>query len=184
MTLAGNTTRDAQSRKFTYDGENKQTKVETVDSNGNVIATLGEYFYDGDGKRVKKIVPSTGETTIFIYDASGKLVAENSTLPSPAQTVSYLTSDHLGSPRINTDQNGSVTARHDYQPFGEEIQRTSYGADTNRKQFTGYEFDKETDLDFAQARMYRYSFGKFISPSLGKNCKNAGRMKDTWRLLI
>ena len=159
----GNTTRDAQSRKFTYDAENKQTKVETVDSNGNVVATLGEYFYDGDGKRVKKYVPGTGETTVFIYDASGKLVAENSTLPSPTQTVSYLTNDHLGSARINTDQNGNVTARHDYQPFGEEITRASYGADTNRKQFTGYERDKEIEEDFAQARYYNYKLGRFNS---------------------
>lgn len=161
---AGNTTRDAQNRKFTYDGENKQTKVETVDSNGTVTGTLGEYFYDGDGKRVKKYVPGTGETTIFIYDASGKLVAENSTLPAPTQTVSYLTSDHLGSPRINTDQNGNVTARHDYQPFGEEITRASYGADTNRKQFTSYERDIESSLDFAQARYYGYTHARFTSP--------------------
>ena len=71
---AGNTTKDAQSRKFTYDAENKQTKVETVDANGNSISTLGEYFYDGDGKRVKKIAGN--EITIFVYDAGGKLVAE------------------------------------------------------------------------------------------------------------
>jgi len=32
---SGNTTRDADNRKFTYDAENKQIKVETVDSNGD-----------------------------------------------------------------------------------------------------------------------------------------------------
>lgn len=51
---AGNTTRDAQNKKFTYDGENKQIKVETVNTSGTVTGTVGEYFYDGDGKRVKK----------------------------------------------------------------------------------------------------------------------------------
>ncbi|MEZ5423983.1 MAG: hypothetical protein R2682_12955 [Pyrinomonadaceae bacterium] len=30
-------------------------------------------------------------------------------------------SDHLGSPRVNTDATGAVIARHDYLPFGEEI---------------------------------------------------------------
>src|SRR3990170_7960414 len=85
--------------------------------------SFGEYFYDGDGKRIKKYVPSTGETTIFVYDAAGKLVAEYSTVMASPQDakVAYLTNDHLGSPRINTDQNGAVTARHDYHPFGEEI---------------------------------------------------------------
>jgi RHS repeat-associated protein len=74
-----------------------------------------------------------------------------------------LTADHLGSPRINTDQNGAVTARHDYQPFGEEIQRASYGGDTVRKQFTSYERDNESGLDFAQARYYSGGFGRFMS---------------------
>ncbi len=30
--------------------------------------------------------------------------------------VAYLISDHLGSPRVNTDKNGNVTARHDDHP--------------------------------------------------------------------
>jgi RHS repeat-associated protein len=33
-----------------------------------------------------------------------------------------------------------------------------------RKQFTGYERDNETNLDFAQARMYGNSLGRFTSP--------------------
>lgn len=171
---AGNTTGDAQSRKFTYDAENKQTKVEILDTNGNVISSPGQYFYDGDGKRVKKYNPQTQETTIFVYDASGKMVAEYSTTVEPTSTalVSYLTSDHLGSPRINTDANGNVMARHDYMPFGEEIDTATtsqrninynYGGDTVRQKFTAYERDNESDLDFAQARMYSYSHGRFTS---------------------
>ena len=44
-----NTIRDAEGRRFTYDGENKQVKVETLDQNGNPVSTVGEYTYDGDG---------------------------------------------------------------------------------------------------------------------------------------
>ena len=163
---SGNTILDAQSRKFTYDGENKQVKVETVNGGGTVTATHGIYFYDGDGKRVKKIGYENNqikEITIFVYDAGGKMVAEYSTLPNPTPQVSYLTSDHLGSPRINTDENGKVIARHDFQPFGEEIQRPSYGADDVRQKFTSYERDNETDLDFAQARMYANPLGRFTT---------------------
>ena len=67
-----------------------------------------------------------GETTVFAHDASGKLVAEYSTNVVSVQDakVRYLTADHLGSPRINTDANGAVIARHDYMPFGEEIGTT------------------------------------------------------------
>ena len=156
---AGNTTVDAISRQFIYDAENKQIEVKDSQS-----TSIGKYYYDGDGKRVKKEVPGTGETTIFIYDASGKLVAEYSTVTNNNPQVSYLTSDHLGSPRINTDASGQVTARHDYQPFGEEIQRASYGNDDVREKFTSYERDNETDLDFAKARMHNYNLGRFTSP--------------------
>src|SRR5690606_2526198 len=107
--------------------------------------------YDGDGKRVKKVVPGTGETTIFVYDASGKLIEEYSTNVAGPQDakVAYLTNDHLGSPRIHTDRDGDVISRHDYHPFGEEITihatgqgrlpDLGYDPDMVRKQFTGYE---------------------------------------------
>ena len=65
---AGNTTVDADGRQFTYDAENKQVKVRDP-----LNQTIGEYLYDGDGKRIKKVVPN-GETTVFVYDAAGKLV--------------------------------------------------------------------------------------------------------------
>ena len=160
--LSGNVITDNLGRTFDYDGENKQVKASA--SSG----TVGEYFYDGDGKRVKKI--SAAETTVFVYDANGKTIAEYSTALSQNPQISYLTSDHLGSPRITTDANGNVIARHDYHPFGEEIatpQRTTalgYTTDTVRKKFTGYERDTETELDFAQARFYSPTIGRFTVP--------------------
>ena len=166
---AGNTVRDAQNRKFTYDAENKQVKVETVDGNGDPIATIGEYFYDGDGKRIKKIVPATDEVTVFVYNASGQLVAEYSTEISQDPKVSYTTADHLGSPRILTDENGATISRRDFHPFGEEVftsERTAglgYTADDVRQKFTSYERDTETDLDYAQARYFNYEHGRFSS---------------------
>jgi RHS repeat-associated protein len=96
-----------------------------------------------------------------------------------------LTNDHLGSPRINTDQNGAVTTRHDYHPFGEEINgiggRTTglaYGDDPVRKQFTGYERDNETNLDYAKARMFGSSLGRFMSPDPQKIVVDVQLEKD------
>ncbi|GIU81254.1 MAG: hypothetical protein KatS3mg006_0318 [Pyrinomonadaceae bacterium] len=133
---------------------------------------VGRYYYDGEGRRVKKEVPATGETTIFVYDAFGKLIAEYSTqVAQPTEAkVSYLMSDHLGSPRVLTEQSGKVYSRRDFMPFGEEIrtlQRTEqlgYGADAVRQKFTGYERDSESGLDFAQARYFHFGFGRFFSP--------------------
>jgi len=75
-------------RSFTFNGDNKQTEIK--DANGVGIA---KYFYDGEGKRVKKVVTATGETTIFVY-SSGKLVAEYSTATPPTNpSVNYTTTD-------------------------------------------------------------------------------------------
>jgi RHS repeat-associated protein len=58
-------------------------------------------------------------------------------------------------------------------PFGEEINSGTGGRNTAqgyggqdsiRQKFTGYERDTETDLDFAQARMYNKNHGRFTSP--------------------
>ena len=170
---SGNMTRDAEGNTFTFDAENHQTKFFLSSNLNEPNAT---YFYDGDGRRVKKQV--SNEITLFVYNAGGALVAEytqNIQLPTTPQTI-YMTSDILGSPRINSNQKGEVVARHDYLPFGDEIiglgERTSsqgYGINDNvRKKFTGYEKDQETGLDFAQARYYGNGLGRFTSvdPSL------------------
>jgi RHS repeat-associated protein len=155
----GNTSQDANGQTFVYDAENKQVQV----NNANGI--VGKYWYNGDGQRVKKYVPSAQETTIFVYDASNKLVAEYSTITaSPTEAkISYLTNDHLGSPRITTDGNGQVVSRRDFMPFGEEIQRANYGNDLVRAKFTGKERDGETNLDYFGARYYSNTLGRFTS---------------------
>jgi len=131
---SGNTTKDANGRTFVYDAENKQIEVKNASNE-----TIGQYWYDGDGRRVKKRgwINGQWETTVFVYDASSRLVAEYSTILNPTPQVAYLTNDHLGSPRINTNENGAVVSRHDYRPYGEETtERThsQYAADTIRKQ--------------------------------------------------
>ncbi len=174
---AGNTTADPEGRTFIYDAENKQVQVT------NSSGVVGQYFYNGDGLRIKKVVPSTGETTVFVYDAGAKLIAEYSTIVEPTATAktSYLTNDHLGSPRILTDANGNVISRRDFHPFGEEIyttQRTQglgYMADNIRQKFTSYERDIEIDLDFAEARYYNPKHGRFTTadePFVGQDFVN------------
>ncbi len=153
---AGNTTIDAEGRAFFYDGENKQKEVRNA---SNVI--IGQYFYDGDGKRIKKI--SDAEITIFVYDAGCKLASEFTVSASQSQgiTTSYLTNDTLGSPRITTDSTGNAISRRDFRPYGEEIYRQGQGTDKVRQKFTSYERDNETELDFAQARFYNSKLGRF-----------------------
>ncbi len=73
-----------------------------------------------------------------------------------------------------TDQVGNVIARRDFMPFGEEIyagvgsrstsqKYASSGIDNVRQRYTGYQKDGETELDFAEARMYQNKHGRFTT---------------------
>lgn len=160
---------NSHTRSFTFNGDNKQTEVKDVTASNHVV---GKYFYDGEGKRIKKVTDT--ETTIFVYSA-GKLVAEYSTevVPIEDAKVSYVTTDHLASPRVLTGQNTDMISRRDFMPFGEELAvnvggRTAglgYGSadDSIRQKFTGYQRDSESSLDFAEARMYENRFGRFTA---------------------
>ncbi len=163
--LNGNLIRDAEGRQFTFNGDNKQTVVRDAANN-----PIGQYFYDGEGKRIKKVTNS--ETMVFVY-SSGKLIAEYSTQLSQNPTISYTTTDHLGSPRIITDQFGQIKSRRDFMPFGEDLfngvgartESLKYGSSTDdiKQKFTGYLKDSETGLDFAEARMYENRHGRFTA---------------------
>ncbi|MET0753109.1 MAG: RHS repeat-associated core domain-containing protein, partial [Pyrinomonadaceae bacterium] len=167
----GNVRLDAENKRFVYDAENRLK--EFFKGTNNSETPDATYSYDGNGKRVKKI--SASEIVVFVYNADGTLAAEYSTTPPEDAKVSYLTADHLGSPRIITDEAGMVVSRHDYLSFGDEITTTlgniagrtaaqHYGAeDEIRKQYTGYERDEESGLDYAQARYYNSQHGRFTS---------------------
>ncbi len=162
----GSLTENAKGERFTYDMEQHQT--EFYGENNSSEDPDAIYYYDGEGRRVKKVAGS--EVTLFVYDASGTLVAEYSTQLAGTQQVSYLTQDHLGSPRVITNENGTVTGRKDYSAFGEELIADShrsvndeYTGPELRKGYTGYEKDDESKLEFAQARYYNSVQGRFTT---------------------
>ena len=152
----------------TYDVENRQTGFTSM-SNGTAA-----YTYDGDGRRVTKT--TGGVTTTYVYDAKGDLAAEYSTQPPPPPCLTcYVTTDHLGSTRVVTDENAAVTARHDFLPFGEELttsNRTSalgYGVfDNVMHKYTGQMRDLEgPGLDFFHARYFHGAQGRFTGSDRG-----------------
>jgi RHS repeat-associated protein len=167
---AGSVTQDAAGQRFGYDAESHQK--EFFSASNQTTTPDATYHYDGEGRRVKKIVGT--EVTIFVYDASGLLAEEYSTTVVPVEQakVSYLTTDHLGSPRVITDQNGAVISRKDFTAFGEEVSSLQRVGGTNgngydppnvRQDYTGYEKDGESGLEFAQARYYNTGHGRFTS---------------------
>ena len=173
---AGNLTNDGL-HSYAFDAENKIVKLDNVQA----------YVYDGEGKRVRKLV---GENTRFVYGIGGELLAEYNGASGaiqkeyvygasgltatiePTTGTQYITADRLGSPRVVTNASGSVTLRRDFMPFGEEIATgiggrnilQGYGASNSiRQQFATYERDSESGLDFAEARYYNSNHGRFTS---------------------
>jgi RHS repeat-associated protein len=158
--------RNGQNENYDYDSENH---LVSINSGGT-----GSYVYDGDGRRVKK-TDSAG-TTVFVYNAGGQLIAKYHSDPVPPAAggggTSYLTSDHLGSTRVVTRTDGSVKARYDYLPFGEELGATigsrtvgmGYSAaDSTRQKFTQKERDSESGLDYFGERYYSSAQGRFTT---------------------
>jgi RHS repeat-associated protein len=78
--------------------------------------------------------------------------------------------DHLGSPRLVTNNAGFQVNYHAYFPFGEEA--TAFDPSTDRMKFTGHERDLASlsgtnptadDLDYMHARHYSPLTGRFLS---------------------
>lgn len=78
--------------------------------------------------------------------------------------------DHLGTPRLITNQNGAQVAYHAYYPFGEEA--TAFNQDAERAKFTGHERDLASaagagdDLDYMHARFFALVAARFTSTDL------------------
>ncbi len=147
----------------------------------NRIATLSgqnAYVYDGDGERVRKLVPLGG--TVYWGGGAGSALVESDASGTPTAeyvfagarriarrdisdgSVKYYFGDNLNSATAVTDATGNVLEQYDYAPYG-ELHWTS-GSDTNHYLFTGKERDTETGLDYFGARYYANSMGRFLTP--------------------
>ena len=103
----GNTTTE-NTKQYIY---NQNQRLIKVTQRGT---TKGQYTYNGNGQRVKKI---TSSTIIYHYDLEGKLMAESTVTGTisavyvylngnpfariQGSTVYYYHNDHLGTPRKN-----------------------------------------------------------------------------------
>jgi RHS repeat-associated protein len=173
ITGHGNVTKDPSNRTYAYDSENRLVAVCTSDP-GGCANSVGPgrtlYEYDADGRRVRK-TDANGSATVYVYDAMGQLAAEYGGTQVAGR--SYLTADQLGSTRVISGANQTITACMDYTPFGETVMPVSndfrnsgcYVANAGVKQeFTGKERDGESGLDYFGARYFSGGQGRFTSP--------------------
>ena len=116
-----------------------------------------------------------------VLRAGALLVLACGLLAGPAwaqhfEAMEYYHYDALGSVRLVVsyphDSMTYTISRHDYLPFGEEIQPGTFGrarnlgygtGDTTPQRFTGKERDPESNLDYFGARYYSGGQGRFTS---------------------
>ena len=93
----------------------------------------------------------------------------------------YVSSDHLGSTAVITDEAGNIAELHDYYPFGALSYQDIVQDSRTNQLFTGKELDPENLLYYFGARYYNKDIGRFISidpfgqklPELGDQQLNA-----------
>jgi RHS repeat-associated protein len=109
------------------------------------------------------------------YRSIGEMVGAT---PMAVPRIIFYHLDHLGSPRIITDETGAIllndagnqTGKHRYLPFGDEKPVLAQGS-SNTLQFTGHERDAESGLDYMMARYYSSSLGRFMAVDPGRDTK-------------
>jgi RHS repeat-associated protein len=163
--LAGNLTA-VPGATMLVDAENRVTR-----HSGTQVT---DYTYDGSGLRVKKAGPTA--STVYVYSGS-KLIAEYNGTSAPGSpsreyvyagrrligtydsTAHFELSDLL-STRASTSSLGSITSESGHYPYGEQWYQTGT---SDEQLFTSYERDPESGLDYALARLYSPTIGRFLS---------------------
>lgn len=75
-----------------------------------------------------------------------------------------LFTDHLGSIILSTNPRGQILEQVSYQAFGGiHHQSLAEGQNPEQRKFTGHEYDIDTGLNYAGARYYNSSIGRFVS---------------------
>jgi RHS repeat-associated protein len=168
--LNGNLKDNGAGMEYSWDAANRLIKID--DGTDET-----EFIYDGAGRRVAEKLNSTvikrwlwapgenqpveernddGDVVVKHYYDQGVYVPADS---SPADKLFY-TYDHLGSVRELTDDNETVLARYEYDPYGRRTKLTGTGnADFG---YTGH-YQHSSGLILTWYRAYDPELGRWLS---------------------
>ena len=165
---AGNITADA-TRTYVIDAAGR---LEQVKIGG---ATVGAYVYNANNQRTKKTAGATVTHYVYglggllygEYDNTGALIREYVYLNAQplaqvdsGEVLSYLHTDHLGTPRYATNTSGAQVWNWDSDAFGNG---TPSGSATVNLRFAGQYWDDESSLHYNWNRYYDPTTGRYIS---------------------
>ena len=167
---AGNMDTDQSgNRVFTYNAAGRLAQVD------DLSGTLGQYTYDANGQRSRKTTASG--TTQFIFGAGGQLLGEYDVSGgmireyvylngeplaqiNDDESVLYLHTDHLATPRTATNQTGTQVWRWESDAFGRSAPS---GSEIVNLRFAGQYYDTETALHYNWNRYYNPETGRYIT---------------------
>lgn len=115
------------------------------------------YFYGSGGQPLTETDGNGNVLDDYISFAGARIARVDS-----SNNVVYYFADHLGSAREVVNSSGTILDDSDFYPFGGQRPVTSSSGNTYK--FTGYERDTESGLDYASARHYSSTLGRFMSP--------------------
>ena len=171
----------------------RQTSFEITDANAANPSKVWTYAFgpgdirlmveDQDGNRRWTFRDSSDRIVREFLETDGRWLHERDFIHGPTGLIAtrrhngmvrYFHADHLGTPRLLTAEDGRVFSRHDYYPFGAEIEDPSEmlldgfeSGDTRfwlesksepRFEWTGHERDPHGLTDYMMARTCLYPF--------------------------
>jgi len=179
----GNTLDDGKNQ-YQYNAMNRLSGL--INSQNNVQAS---YSYNYQGQRVRKqLSGSQNEDIRFVYGLQGELLGEYQangeiireylyqTEHGIAELVAertengslmYIHTDHLGTPRIATDQTQAVVWLWNSDAFGSTEANDDPDGDSNsttiNHRFSGQYFDLESGLNYNYFRYYDPRSGRYVT---------------------
>ena len=165
---SGNITADA-TRTYVIDAAGRLEQVKISGS------TVGAYVYNANNQRTKKTAGASVTHYVYglggllygEYDNTGALVREYVYLNGQplaqvdsGEVLSYLHTDHLGTPRYATNTSGAQVWNWDSDAFGNGAPS---GTATVNIRFAGQYWDDESSLHYNWNRYYDPETGRYIS---------------------
>jgi len=186
---AGNLVQDRQGYRYQYDYENRIVRIYRL--SGPTEVTVATFDYDALGRRIRKVDPIAGATTLYYYDPDWRCLEERDgsdvlqrsfiygnyidevlvmTVPGSPPTDYYTLHDHLYSPAALLAADGSVVERYEYDAYGTvhvfdgSWNPRTAGAYGNPYTFTGRRLDV---LDSGNLALMYYR-ARSYSPTCGR----------------
>ena len=160
---------ETQRVAFTYDVfDRRLSKAVDTTPLDAVDAAVVHFVYDRDDVLLEFLDPDSGGSTAatiaqryFHGPAIDQVLAQD----KGADEVLWHLADHLGTVRDLISNSGLVENHLTYDSYGNAIGETNASVAT-RYQFTGREFDPETDLYYVRSRFLDASTGRFMNEDL------------------